>query len=97
MTEQNNLPFPTDADAPQEKKTSLKPLAVVTLTATVIEEPSQKQVGTDVLWRTYCTINTTYRPFNTDIFTKNEPEVRVGDTIDIELTSYNYKLRMKRQ
>ena len=93
-----NLPFPTDADAPQEKKTSnLKPLAVVSLNATVIEEPSQKQVGTDILWRTYCTINTAYRPFNTDIFTKAKPEVNVGDTIDIELTSYNYKLRMKRQ
>ena len=97
MTTQN-LPFPTEADAPQEKKTSnLKPLAVVKLNATVIEEPSQKQVGTDILWRTYCTINTAYRPFNTDIFTKEKPEVNVGDTIDIELTSYNYKLRMKRQ
>ena len=96
MTTQQNLPFPTNEEA-QQSKASNKPLAVVGLTATVIEEPSQKQVGTDVLWRTYCTINTAYRPFNTDIFTKTKPEVNVGDEIAIELTSYNYKLRMKRQ
>lgn len=99
MTLQNNLPFQTDADAPQEKATNrnIKPLAVVALKAMVLEEPRLKKLPDGDLYATYCAIQTNYRPFNTDIFSKEKPNYSVGEEIDIEISATAYKLRFKRQ
>ena len=94
MTNQN-LPFPTDADAPQTKANG-KPIAIVNLQAEVLELPVQRTIGNDVLYKTYCNIKTAYRPFNTDIYSVNKPDVQIGDVIDIQIRTSDYKLRFKK-
>ena len=96
--EEKKLPFPTDKDAPNaEKRRNPKPLAVVSVQATVLEEPRIKKIGSDELYTTYCAILTNFHPFNTEIFSKNKPELSVGEQIEIELTTTDYKLRFKRE
>lgn len=84
----------------QEQKRSNKPLAVINVEAVVKEEPILKKIGKGAdeteLWETYVEVLSEYRQFNTCIYSKDNPAVTKGEQITIELTTYNYKLRFKR-
>lgn len=77
----------------------MKEMVYLNLEAVVKELPHKKIMKSDntvnELWATYVELKTNYRPFATDVFTKEKPEVAVGDIITLQISTGNYKLRMR--
>lgn len=81
---------------------SNKPLVIINVEATVKEKPQLKTITTEKgekieLYRTYVEVHTDYRPFYTDVYTKEEPNVDVGEMIDVQISTTDYKVRLPKQ
>lgn len=77
----------------EQQNVKNKPLCVLKTKATVIESPREKKIENDILYETYVFVNSEYRPFTANIYSKKHPGVEKGEEIEIELTTYQYKLR----
>jgi len=78
----------------------MKEMVYLDLEAVVKELPRHKIMKNkdntvNELWATYVELRTNYRPFATDVFTKEKPDVAVGDIVTLQISTGNYKLRMR--